>query len=189
MKIQSVINKIGGLLSIILLFCATNLVAQETSGAQTSSNGIFSLTKQSNVSSFPAGGGSVTYTYTVQNLTGSKIFFVSGSDNKCSPVSATTPLQSEQGSGETVYFINANASATWSCTTTLSETTTNTASFTFAAGHRRTGFIFTSFEWVNEGTATASITVQRELPVGALSCNTLWYSSDEYFGYNGRLVL
>ena len=157
---------------------------QETSGAQVSNNGIFSLTKSSDVSTVPSAGGPVEYTYTLTNLTGGRIYFVSGSDDKCSPVSVSSGLLTENVFGSltrTVRYIPPGGTATWTCSSNISETTTNVATFQFAESYSY--FPLLGIDFNNVGTATASVTVQRELPPGVDSCNTLWYSSDEISGY------
>jgi len=66
-------------------------------------------------------GGSVTYTYTVTNTGDTALSNVSVTDNKCSPVSYVS------GDTNTDSLLQTTETWTFECTTTLTETTENTA--------------------------------------------------------------
>lgn len=78
--------------------------------------------KAASPTSLPFGGGSVTYTYTVTNEGNVPLSNVTVGDDKCSPVSYV--------SGDANVDTRLDLSETWifSCTTTLTVDTTNTAS-------------------------------------------------------------
>jgi fimbrial isopeptide formation D2 family protein/uncharacterized repeat protein (TIGR01451 family) len=84
------------------------------------------IVKTPSVTDLPDTGGPVTYTYVVTNTGDVELSNVSVSDDKCSPV--------DYVSGDTNDDELLDLSETWtfSCTTTLTETTTNVAT---ATGH------------------------------------------------------
>ena len=84
------------------------------------------VVKSANPTGLPAGGGSVTYTYTVTNAGNVPLTSVSVSDNKCSPVTYVS------GDANANNLLDLTESWTYSCTTTITATTTNTAT---ATGH------------------------------------------------------
>jgi von Willebrand factor type A domain len=80
------------------------------------------IDKTPSVSTLPFGGGSVTYTYAVTNTNpDAALSDVAVTDDKCSPV--------DYQSGDVNHDDMLQSSETWmfSCTTTLSDTTTNVA--------------------------------------------------------------
>lgn len=78
-----------------------------------------SVTKSANPTTLPAGGGSVTYTYTVSNG-GDVVLALVWADDKCAPVTYV--------SGDTNPDTLLQPGETWTltCTTTITATTTNT---------------------------------------------------------------
>ncbi|MDO5700107.1 MAG: hypothetical protein Q4P36_01365, partial [Bowdeniella nasicola] len=117
-----------------------------------SSDGRLSLTKTADRTELPPGGGKVTYTYEVTNLGAADLYFVSKVDDKCGNL--------EQQSGDDP--LEPNASATWTCSTVITETTTNTATMVFAdAGN-------------NESTVTAQETVTVD-EGSSVTCDQLWW--------------
>jgi LPXTG-motif cell wall-anchored protein len=82
---------------------------------------LINVVKKPSVFNLPAGGGAVTYTYTVTNLGTVPLSNVSVVDNKCSPVSSPT--------GDINSNSQLDTSETWvyTCQTTLTATTANTA--------------------------------------------------------------
>ena len=76
------------------------------------------LSKTANVSSLPAGGGSVTYYYNVTNTGNVPLNNVNVDDNKCSPINCP---------GTTLAV---GASIKCNCTTPITQTTTNIANVT-----------------------------------------------------------
>lgn len=172
---------------------ASNAGGSETGGSQvtiaagtsrTSSDGDFTVTKTADRYSVPAGGASVTYTYTVKNNTGGRQFYYSGRDDKCTPVKSQSGLSRvwDYWVRRYFYYIPAGGTATFTCSDYISQTVTNTATFLFADGYARS--LFTGpVTYRGTSSATASATVARQMPsgMGDMSCSTLWYSSDERF--------
>lgn len=99
----------------------------------TSSNGELQLDYTASTHSLPSGGGSVTYTYVVTNkskvtyygstLTADKSYSSYMSDSACSPITL------KSGSNT----IPAGGSATYTCTTTLTKSTSSTVNLHFAS--------------------------------------------------------
>jgi uncharacterized repeat protein (TIGR01451 family) len=87
---------------------------------------LINVTKIPNPLALPSGPGSVTYTYAVKNVGISPMTGVTVTDNKCSPTTFV--------SGDTNNNSQLDVNETWlyHCTTTLSQTTTNTVT---ATGH------------------------------------------------------
>ena len=157
----------------------------------TSSDGRFTLTKASDVSYVPSGGGLVTYTYTIENISSQRQYYVSGSDDQCSPLSGgVSQMQSIEVGGVDRYYLDPGQSATWTCTQNITQTTTNEATFVFADDYSYNYVLLLLrwvFDWEGESSATCSLTVEREIPTGIPDCNTLWYSGDETSSYDGTL--
>jgi uncharacterized repeat protein (TIGR01451 family) len=82
--------------------------------------------KTASTATLPAGGGSVTYTYVVTNTGNVPLTDVAVSDNKCSPVTYSS------GDTNDDDILDQDESWTFNCTTTITETTTNTG---VATGH------------------------------------------------------
>ena len=82
--------------------------------------------KTPSVTTLPAGGGEVTYTYVVTNTGDVELSDVSVSDNKCAPV---TYVSGDTNDDE---LLDLNETWTFTCTTTITAKTTNTAT---ATGH------------------------------------------------------
>ena len=90
-------------------------------------------------------GGSVTYTYTVTNTGDTPLLNVTVTDDKCAPV------KDESGDADENEILGLEETWTFTCTTTLKETTENTA---VASGEDRTGQPV-------EDTATAKVIVPK----------------------------
>ena len=82
------------------------------------------VVKSASVATLPAGGGSVTYTYKVTATGNVPLNDISVSDDKCSPV---TYVSGDANSDE---FLDLSEEWTYTCTTTISETTTNVGTAT-----------------------------------------------------------
>ncbi len=84
------------------------------------------VVKSPSVTSLPAGGGVVTYTYTVTNTGNIALTNVTASDDKCSPVTFVSGDTGADG------VLGLTETWTYTCTTTLTATTTNIVT---ATGH------------------------------------------------------
>lgn len=82
------------------------------------------IDKSADVSTLPAGGGAVTYTYVVTNEGSSVLQNISVSDNKCTPVTFV------DGDTDSDGKLDLNETWTYTCTTTLADTTTNIGTVT-----------------------------------------------------------
>lgn len=156
----------------------------------------FTLTKTASSYSLPAGGGSVTYTYTVKNNNNSayntewgkatpgsayyqySLFAPRGarsmSDDSCAAMSNVSGLQLAYNGTE--YYIAPGDTATWSCTTTVTQDTTNTVTANF-------------YDYYHAPlTAEATATVVIAQTPSSVSCNTLWWSSDTSKSYYGPVA-
>lgn len=101
----------------------------------TSSDGRMQLTKTASPTTLPAGGGQVTYTYTVKNTrTSGNMYFESITDDKCSAVSYLSGMNYyfDWFYFQYVYYLDPGQSATWMCTQKVTQTTTNTANVVFS---------------------------------------------------------
>jgi len=82
------------------------------------------VVKTASPTSLPAGGGSVTYTYKVTATGNVPLNDVSVSDDKCSPVTYVS------GDANHDEFLDLSEEWTFTCTTTITETTTNVGTAT-----------------------------------------------------------
>jgi uncharacterized repeat protein (TIGR01451 family) len=85
------------------------------------------IVKTPSVTTLPVGGGSVTYTYVVTNIGDVPLTTVSVTDNKCAPVTMVSG-----GDTNSDEALDLTETWTYTCTTILTHTTTNTA---VATGH------------------------------------------------------
>jgi uncharacterized repeat protein (TIGR01451 family) len=127
----------------------------------------FTVAKTASPTSLGLGGGTVTYTYTVTNTGTETLYYRSGSDDKCPNVGYVSGGHQELFGD--LYVLSGEA-ITFRCSQTVTQDTTNVASFTFAT---RTCFLFCSYGSPITHTATASVTVQQP----TYSCDTIWYGS------------
>lgn len=77
------------------------------------------IVKRASPTTLPAGGGSVTYTYTVTNAGNIPLTGVSVSDDKCEPVTY------QSGDANEDDKLDTSESWIFTCTTTITQTTTN----------------------------------------------------------------
>ena len=89
---------------------------------------LISILKVPSPLSLPQGPGSVTYTYTVNNVGVQPMQFVHVEDNKCSPVKFVS------GDINSNSILDLNETWTYRCTTSVDTTTTNTATATGFSG-------------------------------------------------------
>lgn len=82
---------------------------------------VIEIEKTASPSNLPAGGGPVTYTYTVHNHGTVPLSNVTVVDDTCSPITFTG------GDSDANNVLNAPETWTYTCTTTVTETTTNNA--------------------------------------------------------------
>lgn len=160
-----------------------------------STDGDFTVTKTASVSQLPFGGGPVTYTYTVTNATGGRQYYVSGSDDKCSPIDTVSGMTTfyDAISLRNFSYIPAGGTATFRCTAQITQDTTNTASFVFANGYTY-DYLFLvpvpgSYNWQGRstGTAQATVTVARPPAGSVVGCDGLWYINDSLTTGSGQI--
>jgi uncharacterized repeat protein (TIGR01451 family) len=113
-----------------------------------SNSPVIAIAKSASPTSLPAGGGPVTYTYTVTNAGPVPIAGVTVTDDKCAPVT----FVSGDTNGNTILDIT--ETWTFTCTTTLTTTTLNTAT---ATGKDASGAATTAF-------ASTTVTVRNSPP-------------------------
>ncbi len=148
----------------LVLFSSGTLWAQGPSSSKNSNSNAFTLTKSASVSPLPVGGGQVTYTYTVKNNTNNRLYFGSISDNRVGNLGTASGMSNSFLTGA---YLSGGGTATWQVTQTVTQTTTNTVTANFGR-----------YPWYrNEYSANTPITVTVQQ--GAISANTLWYSSDD----------
>lgn len=130
----------------------------------TSSTAI-TVTKSATPTTLPVGGGSVTYTYDIKNDSAGRLYFYSASDDKC----ATITYASGGGTARrdplgTLRYIDPGQTIKFTCTSTLTQSTTNTASFTFATlGQYWWGDFYWSTAYTEQDTATVLVTAANPL--------------------------
>lgn len=88
---------------------------------------VINVTKTPSVTSLPAGGGSVTYTYVVTNLTGMNLANIGISDDRISVINYIS------GDSNTDELLQPDETWTFAATTNLAVTTTNTVTVTALA--------------------------------------------------------
>ncbi len=108
---------------------------------------MIAIAKAANPTSLPAGGGSVTYSYTVTNPGNQPLTGVTVTDDKCSPVTYVS------GDANSNSILEVGETWHYTCTTTIADTTTNTAT---ATGHADGNEI--------KATAQATVTVAAAPP-------------------------
>ncbi|WP_164461615.1 SpaA isopeptide-forming pilin-related protein [Neoactinobaculum massilliense] len=133
--------------------------------SNSTSNGTVKLTISASTTSLPAGGGDVTYTYTVTNLATHSIFLDGFSDNRCAPVDIKDAGDLSVGSG----MLAAGGTVTYTCTSRVTVTTTSTATLRYSDYHATN----------IHGQVQAAVTVSIGSTSGAASCNTLWFGSGQ----------
>ena len=148
------------------------------SDSDDSPSGRFTVKKSADKNLVPAEGANVNYTYEVTNNTDRELYYISGSDNKCNiNLQGGIYRRNVWGIGSYVYYLPAGKTATWTCSSYITQTTTNTATFTFANSYSVD--LFGVVRYSGSESASASLTVRRQLPTGINDCNTLLFSSDE----------
>ncbi|MDO5656507.1 MAG: isopeptide-forming domain-containing fimbrial protein [Flavobacteriaceae bacterium] len=165
------------LCTLFLVFGFNLLLFAQNSHSGISANGKFRVTKTADVFTVPSGGGEVSYSYQVKNISNQRLYYVSGNDDKCSPMELENGLSRTYSylANRWIYYLSPGATATWECSEYISETTTNTATFKFAESYSS----FRRFQWTGTSTGKASVTVERELPnQGDITCSGLWFGGD-----------
>ncbi|WP_168582854.1 DUF7507 domain-containing protein [Gephyromycinifex aptenodytis] len=112
-------------------------------------------------------GTKVTWTYTVTNSAGQPAYQRSMTDTACGPITGQSGLQTDG----IRYWIPANSTATYTCTSNVDATRTGTATAAFttlAADGART---------TSEATATSTVTLNG-------ACSDIWYSGKPDSGIN-----
>lgn len=132
-----------------------------SAGTGTSADGALVLTTSATPTSLPLGGGTVTYSYQLRNAGTEPLYYISSVDNRCPSVSYVSGM-SVAPWGD--YYLPAGATARWTCTTTVTQTTANTATFTF------------DDYYGTVTTVSGGDRVVVETP-GGQTCASQWYSS------------
>lgn len=175
-------NRVVATLVAVLVIMVTTVALPTPAVADDSANGDFTVTKTASQTSVPAGGGSVTYTYTVRNNTAGRQYYVSGRDDKCSPLKYVGGMTTtSDGWFGTVSYIPASGTATWTCTQTVTQFTMNTATFQFANSYSASLW-GRSYSGTETGTAKATVGIAQQ---DISTCSALWYSGDESGGFQG----
>lgn len=144
---------------------STSPTATPTSGTGNSGDGDFRLTVSADKYSLPAGGGQVTYTYTVEVLKNKYQYYsyyysyynytyYAGrlTHDGCSNITVSTPTM---GTYDGRQYIAPYGKAVWTCTQNVTETTTSTATIGLADG----GYGYSGNPWTGRSSASASVTV------------------------------
>ncbi len=153
-------------------------------GEQISADGYLGLTKTASTYNLPAGGGQVTYTYTLRNRSNTyRQYWNRGSstygslvDDKCSAVSSPSTATGWAWDG-IGYYLAPGASARLTCVKRDLVTTTNTAT---AKGLLRFGGSSTYYGQTGSVSAQATVVVEASKPltdpatlgIPAFSCTT-----------------
>ncbi len=157
------------------------------SDSDDSPSGRFTVKKLADKNLVPAEGANVNYTYEVTNNTDRELYYISGSDDKCNiSLQGGIYRSNVWGIGSYVYYLPAGKTATWTCSSYITQTTTNTATFTFANSYSVD--LFGVVRYSGSESASASLTVRRQLPTGINDCNTLLFSSDEKGSFQNGIV-
>ncbi len=135
----------------------------------------YTLAVSASPTSLPFQGGSVTYTYTLTNTGDTRLFFQSAADTACVSITYVSG-GSTSGVNNTRVF-DAGQTLVFRCTTTLTQTTTNTATFVFGYGT----FCNAQCDGTLSRSAQATVTVQQPI----YPCSTIFYGSVGFTGTTG----
>lgn len=135
----------------------------QAAGPVTSSLSLFTLTSTVSPTTLPAGGGNLTVTYTVKNISSDTIWYSRDNNSLC-VTSQTGMTASTYYRGD--YYMRPGQTATFTCTGYVSQTKDIKATFDFVTP-RGTRSTATVTDKVTIGT------VINNLP----GCDTPWYSS------------
>ena len=151
-----------GLSAAVTAFPPAPMTPVAVAGTGTSPDSKLRVTKTASVTALPAGGGPVTYTYTVQNTTAARtLYYSSMTDDRCANVGHVSGM-SRDARGD--FFLPPGGTATFRCTMTVTTPVTNTVTAQFTdPGDGRTSI----------AQATESVNVAA----GAITCDQIWYSS------------
>lgn len=138
--------------------------------AEASADGRVTVVTRPSVANLAAGGGSVTYGYTVTNNHSEPLYFGRLSDTACPAAAVTSGLSYDSAMHK--WALAPGASSTFTCTTLIRRTTTNTvtAEFSTASG----------------ATSTATDTSTVAVGAGSMSCDVWWSSSNTTGAAPGR---
>lgn len=174
--LATIVAFVAAVMVIIGLAAVPNSWVQpeaEAAGPAAPTSGAFSVTSTVSPSTLPYGGGEVTVTYTVRNLSteGNKtLFYVSDSNSVCSSLTSTGMVH-----GTYEDYIAPGGTATFTCTANVRETTDIKQSFTFSS--------YDAYVATGDGNEAIQLTgrVTVSPPPAALgTCDTPWFTSAYY---------
>ena len=118
-----------GLSAAVTAFPPAPMTPVAVAGTGTSPDSKLRVTKTASVTALPAGGGPVTYTYTVQNTTAARtLYYSSMTDDRCANVGHASGM-SRDARGD--FFLPPGGTATFKCTVTVTTSVTNTVTAQF----------------------------------------------------------
>ncbi|MGO4956624.1 DUF7507 domain-containing protein [Luteococcus sp. Sow4_B9] len=149
---------------------APQTLRQAAADTATSDGGSYTVTSTVTPTTLPAGGGTVSVTYTVENVTNDKyLWYASNSNSLCS---ASVSGLTESTYSPDQYFVSPGQSATFTCSGRVTTTQDITANFDFQVADYYGRYI--------NQTASLSdtVTVTEGTGGGASgTCENIWYSS------------
>lgn len=172
-------------LGVFLIILIVNDIAsaQSQCTTATSANGRFTVTKCANQTTIAPGGVIVNYTYEIKNISSSNLYYVSSSDNKIAGLTYNGGFTNTPCLLNNYTTLAPGASATFSGSANITQTTTNTFTATFGTGLP----LLCLGQPTGQSSASTNITVTVQVPAGALSCNTIYFSSDVVGAKDGRV--
>jgi SdrD B-like domain len=126
----------------------------------------------------------VNYTYTITNISGAPLYYVGSTEDKVSLVYVSGFTNTTCGL-YTFTTLATGASANFTASANITQTTTNTFSATMAKTIPPAGLCFLGTS--DQTTASAQLTVTVQIPAGSLSCNTIYFSGDVVGAKDGRI--
>lgn len=174
---------VAAVLVIVGLVAVPNQWAVPTAqaaGPTSPTSGAFSVTSTVTPSTLPVGGGTVTMTYTVKNLSkqGNRYLFYSSDTNSVCQSTTSTGLVR----GQYDDYIVPGGTATFTCTATVRDTTDIKQTFEFYSwdAYNRTGNGNETIQLTDRVTVTPP-------PASLGTCDTPWFTSFDAPGFVGTV--